>query len=150
MNDARPPVPTPSERFSPRCDDPRTPDGNTGEVRPAPHAAAPVRSGRPGALLRVLVLLLVLVVPCTHLTARAAPVTPVAGAAGGAGGTAGEHDHLDTALRGPGRSGRRAAAARPAPPSFTRGRRRVPQRLDARTGRAAGLPRGPRSVVLRC
>ncbi|NHI08632.1 putative secreted protein [Streptomyces sp. KO7888] len=120
-------------------------------MRPAPHAAAPVRSGRPGALLRVLVLLLVLVVPCTHPTARAAPVTPVAGAAaGGAGGTAGEHDHLDTALRGPGRSGRRAAAARPAPPSFTRGRRRVPQRLDARTGRTAGLPRGPRSVVLRC
>ncbi|MFC9469600.1 hypothetical protein [Streptomyces coelicoflavus] len=119
-------------------------------MRPAPHAAAPVRSGRPGALLRVLVLLLVLVVPCTHLTARAAPVTPVAGAAGGAGGTAGEYDHLDTALRGPGRGGRRAAAVRPTPPSFTQGRHRVRPRFDARTERAADLPRGPRSVVLRC
>ncbi|MFE5602048.1 hypothetical protein ACFQ8O_23025, partial [Streptomyces coelicoflavus] len=79
-------------------------------MRPVPHAAAPVRSGHPGALLRVLVgarlrvlvLLLVLVVPGTHLTVQAAPVTPGAGAAGGAGGTAGEYDHLDTALRGPG------------------------------------------------
>ncbi|WP_328561407.1 hypothetical protein [Streptomyces coelicoflavus] len=121
-------------------------------MRPAPHAAAPVRSGRLGALLRVLVLLLVLVVPCTHLTVtvQAAPVTPVAGAGGGAGGTAGEYDHLDTALRGPGRSGRRAAAVRPTPPSRTAGRHRAPLRFDARTERAASLPRGPRSVVLRC
>ncbi|MCV2462807.1 hypothetical protein OEB94_26430 [Streptomyces sp. ICN988] len=112
-------------------------------MRPAPHAGTAVRSGRLGACLRVLVLLLVLVVPGTHVTAQAVPVTPVAGA----GGSAGEYDHLDTALRVP---GRRAAVVRPGPPCRTAGRRRTPLRLDARTEKATAPPRGPRSVVLRC
>ncbi|MFH8444752.1 hypothetical protein ACH4D3_26460 [Streptomyces sp. NPDC018026] len=109
-------------------------------MRPAPHAAV-----RPDACLRALVLLLVLLVPCTHVAVRAAPVTPVAAAAG----TAGEYDHLDTVLRGPGRSVRRAVVVRPVAPVFVAGRRARP-RFDARTDRAAVLPRGPRSVVLRC
>ncbi|WP_399886487.1 hypothetical protein ACGH7X_18730 [Streptomyces sp. BBFR51] len=92
-------------------------------------------------------LLLVLVVPCTHMTAQAAPTVPVAGA----GGTAGEYDHLDTALRSPGRGGRRAAVVRPAPASCVADgchRVRFPSALVP-----AGSPpsaRGPRSVVLRC
>ncbi|WP_051852136.1 hypothetical protein [Streptomyces sp. NRRL F-5650] len=115
-------------------------------MRPAPHAVAAVRSGRAGACLRVLVLVLVLVVPGTHVTAQAAPVAPVAGA----GGTTGEYDHLDTALRIPGRSGRHVAVPRPARPSSLTARRRTPLRSGARGERAAALPRGPRSVVLRC
>ncbi|WP_186777804.1 hypothetical protein [Streptomyces salinarius] len=115
-------------------------------MRPAPHAGTAVRSGRLGACLRVLVLLLVLVVPGTHVTAQAVPVTPVAGA----GGAAGEYDHLDTALRVPGRSGRRAAVVRPVPPCRTADRRRALLRIDARTESATAPPRGPRSVVLRC
>ncbi|MFI8488355.1 hypothetical protein [Streptomyces rubrogriseus] len=109
-------------------------------MRPAPHAAV-----RRDACLRALVLLLVLLVPCTHVAAQAAPVTPVAAAAG----TAGEYDHLDTVLRAPGRSGRRVVVARPVAPPFAAGRR-AHLRFDARTDRAAVLPRGPRSVVLRC
>ncbi|MFC8879149.1 hypothetical protein [Streptomyces ardesiacus] len=109
-------------------------------MRPAPHAAA-VRSGRIGACLRVLVLLLVLVVPGAHVAAPAAPV---------AGATA-EYDHLDTVLRVPGRSGRPVAVLRPAPPSSLTGRRRaVLLRRAARGEGAPSLPRGPRSVVLRC
>ncbi|MFE1076744.1 hypothetical protein ACFW5W_36860 [Streptomyces sp. NPDC058783] len=108
-------------------------------MRPAPHAGTAVRSGRLGACLRVLVLLLVLVVPGTHVTAQAVPVTPVAGA--------GEYDHLDSALRVP---GRRAAVVRPRPPCRTANRRRTPLRLDARTESATAPSRGPRSVVLRC
>ncbi|WP_051777688.1 hypothetical protein [Streptomyces violaceorubidus] len=104
-------------------------------MRPDPHAAA-----RRGARLRVLVLLLALLVPCTHVTGEAAPVTV-------AGGTAGEYDHLDSALRVAGRSGRRPTVVRPAPPSFAAD---PPLRFDARSGRAAALPRGPRSLVLRC
>ncbi|MFJ9675248.1 hypothetical protein ACI3K5_20515 [Streptomyces sp. MPA0124] len=115
-------------------------------MRPAPHAGTTVRSGRLGACLRVLVLLLVLVVPGTHVTAQAVPVAPVSGA----GGTAAEYDHLDTALRTPGRSGRRAVVVRPVPPFRTAGRRRTPLRIDARTDSAAAPSRGPRSVVLRC
>ncbi|MET9358353.1 hypothetical protein ABZY14_36340 [Streptomyces sp. NPDC006617] len=109
-------------------------------MRPALHAAV-----RRDACLRALVLLLVLLVPCTHVAAQAAPVTPVAAAAGAAG----EYDHLDTVLRMPGRSGRRVVVVRPVPPAFVAGRRAHP-RFDARTERAALLPRGPRSVVLRC
>ncbi|MFE1584545.1 hypothetical protein ACFW6Q_02480 [Streptomyces sp. NPDC058737] len=112
-------------------------------MRPAPHAGTAVRSGRLGACLRVLALLLVLVVPGTHVTAQAVPVTPV-------GGAAGEYDHLDTALRVPGRSGRRAAVVQPVPPCRTTHRRRAPLRIDARTGSATAPARGPRSVVLRC
>ncbi|MFD5968626.1 hypothetical protein ACFWGR_20825 [Streptomyces sp. NPDC060311] len=108
-------------------------------MRPAPHAGTAVRSGRLGACLRVLVLLLVLVVPGTHVTAQAVPVTPVAGA--------GEYDHLDSALRVP---GRRAAVVRPRPPCRTANRRRTPLRLDARTESATAPSLGPRSVVLRC
>ncbi|MFD6192664.1 MULTISPECIES: hypothetical protein [unclassified Streptomyces] len=106
-------------------------------MRPAPHAAV-----RRDACLRALVLLLVLLVPCTHVAVQAAPVVPVAAAAG-------EYDHLDTVLRIPGRSGRRVVVVRPVPPAFVAGRR-AHLRFDARTDRAAVLPRGPRSVVLRC
>jgi hypothetical protein len=107
-------------------------------MRHAPHTAA-----RRGVCLRVLVLLLALIVPCTHVTVQAAPVTAVAGA----GGSTAEYDHLDSALRVVGRSGRRATVVRPVPPSFAAD---PPLRFDARPGRAAALPRGPRSVVLRC
>ncbi|MFD5049843.1 hypothetical protein [Streptomyces tendae] len=105
-------------------------------MRPAPRAAV-----RHDAWLRVLVLVLVLLVPCTHVTVQAAPVTVAA--------AAGEYDHLDSALRVAPRSGRRAAVVRPAPPSFVAARR-APLLFDGRTGRAAPLPGGPRSVVLRC
>jgi hypothetical protein len=115
-------------------------------VRPAPHAGTAVRSGRLGACLRGLVLLLVLLVPCAHAAVRAAPAAPVAAAVGAAG----EYDHLDTALRVPGRSGRRAAVVQPVPPCRTTHRRRAPLRIDARTGSATAPARGPRSVVLRC
>ncbi|AIJ14594.1 hypothetical protein ACQ9AR_18500 [Streptomyces lividans] len=109
-------------------------------MRPAPHAAV-----RRDACLRGLVLLLVLLVPCAHAAVRAAPAAPVAAAVGAAG----EYDHLDTVLRGPGRSGRQAVVVRPVAPAFAAGRR-ARLRFDARTDRAAVLPRGPRSVVLRC
>ncbi|CAM5382367.1 Secreted protein OS=Streptomyces tendae OX=1932 GN=GUR47_21845 PE=4 SV=1 [Streptomyces tendae] len=112
-------------------------------MRPAPHAVTAGRAS--GACLRALVLLLVLVVPCAPVAERAVPVAAVAGA----GGAAGEYDHLDTALRAPARGVRRAAVVRPLPPSFGTGRRFLP-RLDAPAERAAALPRGPRSVVLRC
>ncbi|MET8486709.1 hypothetical protein ACIQVF_09300 [Streptomyces tendae] len=103
-------------------------------MRPAPRAAV-----RHDAWLRVLVLVLVLLVPCTHVTVQAAPVAAAAG----------EYDHLDSALRVAPRSSRRAAVVRPTPPPIVAGRR-APLRFDARTGRAAPLPDGPRSVVLRC
>ncbi|MFF0588677.1 hypothetical protein ACFYWD_22230 [Streptomyces sp. NPDC003781] len=93
------------------------------------------------ARLRVLVLLLALIVPCSHMTVEAAPVPVAAGAVG-------EYDHLDSALRVAARSGRRATVVRPVPPSFVADL--VSLRSDARPERAAGLPRGPRSVVLRC
>ncbi|WP_328658263.1 hypothetical protein [Streptomyces sp. NBC_00334] len=113
-------------------------------MRPAPHAPA-ARAARRSAWPRVLlVLLLALVVPCAHATAQAAPVVQVAAS----GGTAAEHDHLDTALRTPARSGRRAAAVRPAPPSPAAGRR-VRRDLLPPVGPPPS-PRGPRSVVLRC
>ncbi|MEU1049089.1 hypothetical protein ABZ400_28550 [Streptomyces sp. NPDC005897] len=105
-------------------------------MRHAPHAAA-----RRGVCLRVLVLLLALIVPCTHVTVQAAPVTVVAGA----GGSTAEYDPLDSALRVVDR--RRATVVRPVPPSFAAD---PPLRFDARSERAAALPRGPRSVVLRC
>ncbi|MFI1754683.1 hypothetical protein [Streptomyces sp. NPDC020571] len=107
-------------------------------MRPAPPAAA-----RRGACLRALVLLLALIVPCTHVTVQSAPVTVVAGASG----SAGEYDHLDSAVRVVGRTGRRATVVPPVPPSFVA---HPPLRFDARSERAAALPRGPRSVVLRC
>ncbi|MFG3251351.1 hypothetical protein [Streptomyces sp. NPDC048187] len=112
-------------------------------MRPAPHAVTAVRA--PGAWLRALVLLLVLVVPCAPVAVRAVPVAAVAGA----GGAAGEYDHLDTALRAPVRSVRRAAVVRPLPPCLTTDRRFL-LRFDAPAERTAALPRGPRSVVLRC
>ncbi|MFJ6074720.1 hypothetical protein ACIQFU_28490 [Streptomyces sp. NPDC093065] len=80
-------------------------------MRPVPHAAAPVRSGRLGGCLRVLVLPLVAIVPGTHAAVRAAH-------RGGVRPTS----TPPCAVRA------EAAGARPRP----------------------GLPRGPRSVVLRC
>ncbi|CAM5434713.1 hypothetical protein SVIOM342S_06358 [Streptomyces violaceorubidus] len=100
-------------------------------MRPAPLAAA---------RLRALVLLLALLVPCAHVTVQAAPVTV-------AGSVAGEYDHLDSALRFTARSGRREAVVRPVPPYEGTP---PPPRFHARSERAAVLPGGPRSVVLRC
>ncbi|WP_432080124.1 hypothetical protein [Streptomyces sp. WAC 04229] len=107
-------------------------------MSPAPHAAT-ARAGRT-AWLRVLVLLLALVVPCAHATAEAAPTATVAA------GAVGEYDQVDSALRAPVRSGRRAGPERP-----------VARRAAGRVRSAPSVPAvqrsracGPRSVVLRC
>ncbi|MFD4261844.1 hypothetical protein ACFWR9_30545 [Streptomyces sp. NPDC058534] len=106
-------------------------------MSPAPHATT-ARAGRT-ARLRVLVLLLALVVPCAHATAEAVPTATVAGAVG-------EYDQVDSALRAPVRSGRRAGPERS-----------VVRRAAGRARSAPSVPAvprsracGPRSVVLRC
>ncbi|MFC7906569.1 hypothetical protein ACWDRX_17120 [Streptomyces nigra] len=105
------------------------------------------RSGARGRVwLRIVVLLLALLVPGAHAQAHALPVAVTVEA------EAVEHDALDTALRPPARSARRAGAplavrpcpVPPSPPAPAAGRA-----VD-RPVAAPHVPPLPDTVVLRC